>query len=94
MADAEPEEEGDEAPAQDEAGPVDLGLAAEDGPAEAVDDADHGVEGVEQPPLLGDDAGLQQRPGEADDGLLVAPGDVAPGEDVEQLAVAPERSRQ
>ena len=33
---------------------------------------------------------LDDGPGDADDGLLVADGDVAPGEDVEQLAVAPE----
>ena len=38
----------DDAEAQQEARPVELALAAEQAPAEAVDDADHGVEAVEK----------------------------------------------
>ncbi len=59
LPDAEPEEEGGNGEAEAEGGPVDGGLAAEEAPAEAVDDADHGVEGVEEAVLLGDDAGAE-----------------------------------
>ena len=34
--------------------------------------------------------GLQEGPGDADDRLLVADGDIAPGEHPEQFAIAPE----
>ncbi len=66
MPDAEPEEEGGDGQAQAEGGPVDGGLAAEEAPAEAVDDADHGVEGIEEAVLLGDDAGAEANRGDVE----------------------------
>ncbi len=59
MPDAEPKEEGSNGEAEAEGGPVDGGLAAEEAPAEAVNDADHGVQRVEEAVLLGDDAGTE-----------------------------------
>src|SRR4051812_10022501 len=34
-------------------------LRVGDGPAEAIDHADHGIEGIEQPPFLGDDVAAE-----------------------------------
>lgn len=48
LADAEPEEAGDEGPAQEEAGPVEVGLAAEDGGADEVGVADQAAGGLGQ----------------------------------------------
>src|SRR5207245_1889083 len=50
-AHAEPEHDRGDADAEREAGPVKL-ARAEDAPAEAVDDADHRVERIEEPPFL------------------------------------------
>ena len=55
-ADAEPQKKSGNGDAQRETRQIELALAAEDAPAEAVDDADHRIEGIEQPPLLRDDA--------------------------------------
>src|SRR5690348_1704347 len=52
-ADTEPQEERRDAEAEQEARQIDRTLAADDAPAEAVDDADHRIEVVEQPPLFG-----------------------------------------
>src|SRR5579864_2034783 len=60
-ADAEPQEEGGDGHAEQEARQIDRAVAADDAPAEAVDDADHRIEVVEQPPLFRDD-----RAGETD----------------------------
>jgi hypothetical protein len=59
LPDAEPEEEGGDDKAEAESGPVDGGLAAEEAPAEAIDDADHGVERIKQTPLFWDDVGAE-----------------------------------
>lgn len=57
LADAEPEEEDGDSHADAEGTGVEGGIAAEDAPAEAVDDPDHRVEGVEQLPLLQNNGG-------------------------------------
>ncbi len=88
MPDAEPQEEGGDGDAEAEGGPVDGGLATEEAPAEAVDDADHGIKGVEEAVLLGDDAGAETDRGdveaelddEGDDEAEVAVFDVQGGE--------------
>src|SRR6185437_16529437 len=59
--DTEPQEERRDAEAEQEARQVDRTLAADDAPAEAVDDADHRIEVVQQAPLFGHD-----RAGETD----------------------------
>src|SRR5512135_255046 len=51
-ADAEPQEERGDAETEQEAGQIDRTLAADDAPAEAVDDSDHRIEVVEQSPLF------------------------------------------
>jgi hypothetical protein len=66
LPDAEPEEEGGDGKAEAESGPVDGGVAAEKAPAKAVDDADHGVEGVEEAVLLGDDARTETNRGDVE----------------------------
>ena len=53
--DAQPEEESDDSKAEHEAGQINRTVAAEDAPAEAVDDPHHGIEAVKQPPLLRND---------------------------------------
>ena len=52
LADTQPEEEDDQEPAEQEAGQVQAGFTAKDGPAEAVDDADDRVEGIQQTPRI------------------------------------------
>src|SRR5579883_2173156 len=54
-ADAQPQGESGDGQAEQEARQIDRALAADDAPAEAVDDADHRIEVVEQPPLFGHD---------------------------------------
>lgn len=61
IPDAEPEEECGDRHADAEALGIERGVAAEDAPAEAINDADHGIEGIEQAPFLWDDTA-----GEAD----------------------------
>ncbi len=88
MPDAEPEEEGGDGKAEAESGPVDGGLAAEEAPAEAIDDADHGVERIKQTPLFWDDAGAEADWGdvetelndEGDDETKIAVFDIQGGE--------------
>jgi hypothetical protein len=59
LPDAEPEEEGCDGDADAEGGPVEGGLAAEEAPAETVNDANHRVQRVEETVLLGDDTGTE-----------------------------------
>ncbi len=66
MPDAEPQEKGGDGEAEAEGGPVDGGLATEEAPAEAVDDADHRVEGIEEAVLLRDDAGTETDRGDVE----------------------------
>src|SRR5262245_24116920 len=55
LADTEPEEERNEGKTQNEAGPVERTLTAENAPAEAVDHPHHRIEVVEQVPSCRDD---------------------------------------
>src|SRR5579884_1378128 len=50
IGDADPQEENDDAEADDKARPIKRALSAEHAPAEAVDDADHGIEAVPKAP--------------------------------------------
>ena len=52
----------DDAEAEQEARQIDGACAAEDAPAEAIDDADHRIEAVQKPPLLRHDRLLRSRP--------------------------------
>ena len=52
---AQPEEEGNDGEAEQEAGQVNGAIAAEDAPAETVDHPHHGIEAVKQSPLFRDD---------------------------------------
>src|SRR3981189_3226862 len=56
LADAEPKEEDRHCDADPESRQIELALAAQDAPAEPVDDTDHRIERVEQPPILRHDA--------------------------------------
>src|ERR1700742_3449262 len=51
-ADAQPQEEGGDGAAEREARPLDRAVASDDAQAEAVEDADHRIEVVDQSPLL------------------------------------------
>src|SRR5258708_15692870 len=52
IADAEPKEQGDHSQAQHETRQIERALAAEEAPAEAVDDPDNRVEAVPEAPAL------------------------------------------
>ncbi len=88
MPDAEPQEEVGYGEAEAEGGPVDGGLASEEAPAEAIDDADHGIQRVEEAVLLGDDAGTEtdwrnikpELDDEGDDGAEIPVFDIQRGE--------------
>jgi hypothetical protein len=88
LPDAEPEGEGGDVKAEAESGQIDGGLAAEGAPAEAVDDADHGVKGVEEAILIGDNARTEPNGGdvktklndEGDDEAEMAVFDIQGGE--------------
>ena len=70
-----------------EGGPMDLGLIAEEAPAKAVDDADHGVEGVgEFDPVGEGGAGVDAIGGEEDGGAVGAELEDE-GDDVHEVAV-------
>ena len=56
LADAQPEEEGDHDQTEGETRPIDGAGPAQDAPPEAVDDAHHRIQAVEQSPLFRDDA--------------------------------------
>src|SRR5437868_4670217 len=58
-SDADPQEGRRDREAEREARQIDWAFAAHDAPAEAVDDADHGIEVVQQTPLLGHDRALK-----------------------------------
>lgn len=65
----------------DEAGPPESAVAAKDCPAEAVDDANHGIERVEKAPLVRDDTAAES------DGRKVESKLDYKGDDVPEIAI-------
>src|SRR5712671_5784962 len=59
LANADPQEKAGDSKTETEARPIEAALAAEQAPAEAVDDADHGVERIEKTPLVRHDGGTE-----------------------------------
>ena len=64
LADAEPGEEQSDAPTEPETVAVERRFAADNDPAKAVDNADHGVEGVEVLSLFRNDLGTEAERGD------------------------------
>ena len=59
LADAEPKEKAGHGEAEPKSRPIDPALAAKQAPAEPIDDADHRIEGIEEPPLTRNDVGAE-----------------------------------
>jgi len=59
LPDPKPQEEAGDGEAQRKARPIELALPAKKAPTEAVDNSDHRVERVDQPPLVWNYAGAE-----------------------------------
>src|SRR3984893_11265185 len=57
LADTKPEKKPGDTEAEHKTGPIDLAFAAKDTPAEAVNDPDHRIERIGEPPLVRDNPG-------------------------------------
>src|SRR5438552_14487632 len=55
LAETQPKKKAGQNEAEEEAGPIEPAFTPKQAPAETIDDADHGIEGVEKKPLVRDD---------------------------------------
>src|SRR6516165_3126985 len=59
LSDAQPQKKPGDSETKNEAGPIEPGVAPEQTPAKSINNADHRIEGIDQTPLVRDNAGTE-----------------------------------